>query len=179
MQLIEPQPVSVVTPLGHRKTCHFSHSVHVVTHVIHMAALAFVIHMVHVRRVVSGLVVIMPRVVGVCGMVTVAVVRAAVVRTLITLIVGCFGRRAVVAGAVAVLVAVLLVIAMLIGARLVRHFDPVPSHRPVEQVAASHVEHAGDLPALPRDDAQGGFRHRPLDAVQPLRLLRRQDAADD
>ncbi|KDN76084.1 hypothetical protein DF19_21380 [Streptomyces olindensis] len=144
-----------------------------------MAVMACVVHMVLVRPVVSRLVVLMPLVAGVSGMVTMAVVHAVTVWALITLIVGCFGRRAVVVRVVVVPLTVPLMIAVLMSAGLVRHVGPVPSHRPVDQVPASHVERAGDPPALPCHDAQGGLRHRPLDAVKPLSVLRRRDAADE
>ncbi|MEU1850766.1 hypothetical protein ABZ499_16195 [Streptomyces sp. NPDC019990] len=146
------------------------------THVIGVAAMALVIDMAPVRRVVIGPVVPLPLVAGVSGMATMAVVRAVVA---MTLIVGCFGRRAVMMRAVAVPLTRALVIAVRMGAGLVRHVGSAPGHRPVDQVPVGHIERAGDPPALPCHDAQGGLRHRPLDAVKPLPVLRRRNAADD
>ncbi|ELS58516.1 hypothetical protein STVIR_0509 [Streptomyces viridochromogenes Tue57] len=182
VQLIESQLVSVVGPFGHRQACHLARGVHVVTHVIHMAGMALVIHVVHVRRMVGGLVVSVTLVSGVSGMVAMAVTHGVAV---VALAVGGFGRRVVVVRAVIMPVIVYRVLAVRMVARLARpsgivcHVGPARTHRPVGQVRAGHVESACDPSALAHHDAHGGLRHRLLDAVQPLRILGRWDATHD
>ncbi|MFE1288850.1 hypothetical protein [Streptomyces sp. NPDC058751] len=142
-------------------------------HVLHGGAMALVIRTARVRRTARGSVAPVVLMTRVSGMVAMVVVRAVVA---VALVVGRFGRRAVVVRAMAGSTAVSLVSAVRV---LRRSPCPTWNRGSGDQVTARRVEDVRDLPAPLHHDPYGGLRHRPLDGVQPLRVLRRRNAADD
>lgn len=183
VQLIESQLVTVVGPFGHGQACHIAHGMHVVAHVIDVGEMAFVLRVIQVRGVVVGVVVLVALMAGVSRRAAMAVAHGPV---RMTLIVGCWRRRAAVVGPVALIVTVPLMLPLRTTARLTRrgpllvvHFGLARSNRPLGQIPPRHLERVHGVPGLLDHDAHGRVRHRPLDVVQPLRLPRLRDATDD